>query len=61
MVNFAQFPEHVVVHINDTIPPWPFPIDTDLMTKVLIGISLEDHKTFAYTNHTIMGKRGAMA
>lgn len=56
--NFSQFPEHVVIHINDTHPALAIP---ELM-RILIdeeGLDWDQawtvtKSTFAYTNHTIM-------
>ena len=55
---FAQFPEHVVVHINDTHPALAIP---ELMRILLDEEGLDwdqawriTKSTFAYTNHTIM-------
>lgn len=56
--SFAQFPEHVVVHINDTHPALAIP---ELMRILLDEEGLDwdqawkiTKSTFAYTNHTIM-------
>lgn len=56
--NFAKFPEHVVIHINDTHPALAIP---ELMRILLDQEGLDwdqawqiTKSTFAYTNHTIM-------
>lgn len=56
--NFAEFPEHVVIHINDTHPALAIP---ELMRILLDEEGLDwdqawkiAKSTFAYTNHTIM-------
>lgn len=56
--DFAEFPEHVVVHINDTHPALAIP---ELMRILLDEEGLDwdqawkiTKSTFAYTNHTIL-------
>lgn len=56
--DFAKFPDHVVIHINDTHPALAIP---ELMRILLDEEGLDwdqawnvTKQTFAYTNHTIM-------